>query len=176
MSKPHAPTAAATAEHRRAATAAAPFAGSGYTPLSSEVTCVVTRFGLRSAWSLPWMWLAYRRVRAASRDVAGLLRAAFLVESPRVCYVFSIWSGDAALLEFGTRVSAHVEVARHTFRRTFDAARERPEVWSTQWRLAAVSNNLNWQDFDLPAALDEAGRRAVDLARLDPVLRHRRRR
>ena len=166
---------ASPAAGRRGTGAVAPITGSGYTPLESEVSCVLTRFGLRSAWSLPWMWLSYRRIRAASREVEGLLRTAFLVESARVCYVLSIWSGDAALLDFGTRVGAHVEVARRTFRRTFDAARRRPEVWSTQWRLAAVSNNLNWQDFDLPAALDEAGRRAVDTARLDPVLRHGRR-
>jgi hypothetical protein len=155
--------------------AAAPITAAGYTPLAAEVTCVVTRLEWRSAWSLPWAWFSFRRVRAGSRGISGLLRAAFLVESPRVCYILSIWSGDAPLLEFGTRVHAHVEAARHTFRRTWNAARRRPEVWSTQWRLSAVSNNLNWQGFDLPSVLDEAGRRAVEAARLDPVLRRGRR-
>jgi hypothetical protein len=149
--------------------------GAGYTPLTTEVTCVMTRFELRSAWSLPWMWLSYRRVRAEARDVAGLLRSAFLIESPRVCFILSLWSGDAALLEFGTRVHSHVHAARHTFRRTFDPHRRRAAVWSTQWRLAAVSNNLSWQDFDLRAVLDEDGKRAVDEARIPPVLRHGRR-
>jgi hypothetical protein len=149
--------------------------GAGYTPLASEVTCVMTRFELRSAWSLPWMWLSFRRVRAEASGIAGLLRTAFLVESPRVCFIVSLWTGDAALLEFGTRVGAHVHAARNTFRRTFNPDRRRAEVWSTQWRLAAVSNNLSWQEFDLRAVLDEDGRRAVDEARLDPVLRHGRR-
>jgi hypothetical protein len=152
-----------------------PSSGAGYTPLVSEVTCVVTRFELRSAWSLPWMWLSFRRVRAGARGISGLLRSAFLVESPRVCFIFSIWSGDAAVLEFGTHVHAHVHAARHTFRRTFNPARRRAEVWSTQWRLGAVSNNLSWQDFDLATVLDEAGRRAVEAARLDPAVRRGRR-
>src|ERR1700730_10811739 len=88
--------------------AAPPSSGAGYTPLVSEVTCVVTRFELRSAWSLPWMWLSFRRVRAGGGGISGLLRSAFLVESPRVCFIFSIWSGDAAVLEVGTHVHAHV--------------------------------------------------------------------
>lgn len=158
-----------------ASNAETPLTGAGYTPLDSEVTCVLTRFELRSAWSLPWMWLSFRRVRAAAGGISGLLRAAFLVESPRVCFILSIWSGDAALLEFGTHVGAHVHAARHTFRRTFNPARQRAEVWSTQWHLGAVSNNLSWQGFDLRSALDEAGRQAVDAARLDPAVRHGRR-
>src|ERR1700739_1907917 len=152
----------------------APYTGAGFTRLETKVTCVVSRFELRSAWSLLWMWLSFRRVRAASRGIPGLLRAAFLVESPRVCFIFSMWSGDHALIEFGTHVHAHIHAARHTFRRTFNVARQRAEVWSTQWRLWAVSNNLNWHGFDLAASLDDAGRQALDAARLDPWLRHRR--
>lgn len=140
--------------------------GAGYRRLDTEVTCVLTRFELRSAWSLLWMWWAFRKVRAESRRVGGLLRTVFLVESPRVCYIFSVWADERALLEFGTHVHSHVHAARHSFRRVFNPARQRAEIWSTQWRLWAVSNNLSWEGFDLRGALDEEGRRAVDEARM----------
>ena len=145
-----------------------PRTGAGYMRLETPVTCLLTRFRLRSAWYLPWMWLAYLRIRREARQVKGLLRTAFLIENPRVCFVFSIWADDRAVLEFGTRVEGHVHIARRTFQKTFDRKRQRAEVWSTQWRLCGVSNNLSWDDFDLRSALDEDGQKKVDEARIEP--------
>jgi hypothetical protein len=42
-----------------------------------------------------------------------------------------------------------VEAARDLFGRLAFNAHLGPELWSTKWRLVAVSNNLNWADFDL---------------------------
>lgn len=145
--------------------------GAGYARLETQVSCVITRFRLRAAWWLPWMWLAYRHIRRDARQVPGLLRTAFLVEDPRTCFVLSIWADDRALLDFGTRVDSHVHIARRTFYKTFDKRRRRAEIWSTQWRLQAVSNNLSWGDFDLRDCMDEAGRSGVDQARIQPHLK-----
>jgi hypothetical protein len=30
-------------------------------------------------------------------------------------------------------------------------------LWSTKWQLAAVTNNLNWEGFDLRQAITAAG-------------------
>lgn len=147
-----------------------PRTGAGYRRLETDVSCVLTRLHLRSVWSLPWMWLAYLRIRWEARQVRGLLRTAFLVAGPRTCFVLSIWADDRAIKEFGTRVETHVQAARLSFRRTFNKKRQRAEVWSTQWRLAGVSNNLQWGDFDLRATMDAEARRAVDDAMVEPGL------
>lgn len=147
-----------------------PRTGAGYRRLNTEVGCVITRFHLRSVWSLPWMWLAYLRIRWEARQIQGLLRTAFLVEGPRTCYLFSIWADDRAIKEFGTRVDTHVQAARLSFQRTFNRRRKRAEVWSTQWRLWGVSNNLQWDDFDLREAMDPEARAAVDDAKIEPGL------
>lgn len=145
-----------------------PRTGAGYRRLDTQVSCVVTRFHLRSVWSLPWMWLAYLHIRREARQVRGLLRTAFLVEGPRTCFLFSIWADDRALKEFGTRVETHVQAARMSFKRTFNRRRQRAEVWSTQWRLSGVSNNLQWDDFDLRAAMDPEAQAVVDDAKIEP--------
>ncbi|MGH2559555.1 MAG: hypothetical protein ACRDJH_10855, partial [Thermomicrobiales bacterium] len=46
-------------------------------------------------------------------------------------------------------VPGHVEAARRAFGRMVFRKGRGPELWSTKWRLASVSNNLNWADFDL---------------------------
>jgi hypothetical protein len=58
-------------------------------------------------------------------------------------------AAEGAILEFGTLVESHVRAARHAFRATFRRDLARPEIWSTQWQLAAASNNLNWEGVDL---------------------------
>lgn len=146
-----------------------PRTGAGYRRLETQVSCVITRFHLRSVFSMPWMWLAYLRIRWEARKIQGLLRSSFLIEGPRTCYLFSIWADDRALKEFGTRMDTHVHAARKSFRRTFDPQRQRAEIWSTQWRLSGVSNNLQWGDFDLRSHLeDDARRDADDAARVEP--------
>ena len=120
-------------------------------PVDTPVVCVVTRFGLRSARHLLPTYLDYRRVVTAARmsNTPGLLRSAFLVENPTTCYSVSIWESREAIPRFGTSVPVHVEAARRVFGRVlFDKSRG-PEIWSTKWQLASVTNNLNWDDLDL---------------------------
>jgi len=128
----------------------APISGAGYERVDSDVTCVITRFELRSVLDLLRLHRLYRRVRRdALRLCPGLLHAGFLVEDLRTFYSFTLWTGDAALLEFGTVVDSHVRVAGRGLRATFRPDVQRPEIWSTQWKLAAVSENLNWEGVDV---------------------------
>ena len=124
-------------------------------PVDAPVVCVVTRFGLRSAHHLLPTYLDYRRVVNAARasNTPGLLRSAFLVENPTTCYSVSIWESRGAIPQFGTNVPVHVEAARRAFGRMRIHSKRGPELWSTKWNLNAVSNNLNWDDFDLRSLL-----------------------
>ena len=152
----------------------APFSGAGFERVDSPVTCVLTRFRVRSLWDLFRFYRAFRRVRRDARRIPGLLHAGFLVEGPRTCYSFSLWSDEGAILEFGTFVESHVRAARHAFRATFRKDLGRPEIWSTQWQLAAASNNLNWEGVDLRplivslAKASEVGSGAAALAEAEP--------
>lgn len=118
--------------------------------IDSTVVCVLTRFGLRRPWHLLQTYIAYRwlmrRVRRAAPG--GLLRASFLVENLTTCYSLSLWVDEAAIPYFGTSVEEHVAVAGGVFRR-LRFPHGRPELWSTKWKLYRVSNNLNWDGFDL---------------------------
>jgi hypothetical protein len=60
-----------------------------------------------------------------------------------------MWTGEGAIVEFASRVASHVEAARWVFGATFRNDLKRPEICSTQWRLEAASNNLNWEGIDL---------------------------
>lgn len=120
-------------------------------PVDVPITCVITRFGLRSARYLLPTYLDYRRVvrEVLQVQTPGLLRSAFLIENPTTCYSVSIWDSRTAIPIFGTRVPYHVSAARRVFGRVRFSKDRGPEVWSTKWRLATVSNNLNWDDLDL---------------------------
>jgi hypothetical protein len=110
--------------------------------------CSITRFGLRNTRSLASSYLDFRRLLHAVEESPpdGLLKAAFLVEDPRTWYSFSIWSREPW---FSAQLPAHVDIARNVFPRlAFDPERG-PELWSTRWRLVSVTNNLNWNGFDL---------------------------
>jgi hypothetical protein len=111
------------------------------------ISCVITRFGLRSPRHLLPTYRDYRELtrEVSTRRPGGLLRSAFLVEGASSCCTLSVWSGPP---RFSAAVPLHVEIARSVFGRL--TVKERgPELWSTTWRLASVSNNLNWADFDL---------------------------
>jgi hypothetical protein len=124
-----------------------------------QVTCVLTRFGLRSAWRLIPLYMRFRRVRNDLRaaNVDGYLMSAFLVGNWRSCFTLSIWESPAAIPDFGTAVPSHVEVVRNSFHHFCFNEDDGPELWSTTWRLARASNNLHWRGFDLRHALADGG-------------------
>jgi hypothetical protein len=136
-----------------------PYTGASFARVNTTVSCVLTRFRLRSAWSLIPFYLAFRRVRRDARDVAGLLQAAFLIEDMHTCYTMSLWNDDCAIVDFGG-VRAHIFAANSAFGRTYREDLNRAEIWSAQFRLWAVScHNLNWEGLDLQTVLaDQSGR------------------
>lgn len=117
-------------------------------PVDVPVMCSLTRFGLRSPRFLASSYVDYRRVAraAAQSQPHGLLRSAFLIENPTTWFSFSIWLNSP---KFSAQVPLHVEAARKIFNRLAYDSRRGPELWSTKWRLVSVTNNLNWDDFDL---------------------------
>ncbi len=132
-----------------------PFTGAAFARVDTKVSCVLTRFRLRSAWSLLPFYLAFRRVRRESRKIAGLLQALFLIEDLRTCYTLSLWMNDCAIVDFG-RVSAHITAANSAFGPTYRRDLQRSEIWSAQFRLWAVSShNLGWEGFDLQPILGD---------------------
>jgi hypothetical protein len=133
--------------------------GAAFARVDTTVSCVLTRFRLRSPWSLIPFYFAFRHVRHDAAKIAGLLQALFLVEDLRTCYTLSIWKDDWAIVEFG-KLGSHVRAARSAFSSTWRTDLRRPEIWSSQFRLWAVScHNLNWDGLDMGAhpAHQEAG-------------------
>jgi len=121
--------------------------GTGYERVNCEISSVLTRFRLRSALALPLFYLAFRRIRKHA-CVPGLLKVVFMVESPRTCYTLSIWLNDLAIAEFNKQI-IHIAMANWSFRHIYRFNRGYPELWSTQWKLFAVSQNLKWDGFTL---------------------------
>jgi hypothetical protein len=143
-----------------------PYTGAAFARMDTTVSCILTRFRLRSAWSLIPFYLAFRRVRRSARDVTGLLQAVFLIEDLHTCYTMSLWKDDCAIVEFGTRVGAHITAANSAFSPTYRRDLNRAEIWSAQFRLWAVSShNLNWEGLDLQAVLADQWARREEVAR-----------
>ena len=132
-----------------------PITGAAFARVDTKVSCVLTRFRLRSAWSLLPFYMAFRRVRRESRKVAGLLQALFLIEDWRTCYTLSLWMNECAIVDFG-RVESHINAANSAFGPTYRRDLQRSEIWSAQFRLWAVSShNLGWEGFDLQPILGD---------------------
>jgi hypothetical protein len=73
----------------------------------------------------------------------------FLIENLRTCYTLSLWEDEFAIVDFGD-VRAHVDAANAAFGHTYRLDLNRPEIWSAQFRLWAISaHNLNWEGFEL---------------------------
>jgi hypothetical protein len=142
-----------------------PMSGAGFARVDTTVSCVLTRFRLRSCLSLIPFYLAFRRVRDDAREIEGLLQATFLVENLHTCYTLSLWKEDWAIPEFG-RLRSHVNAANSAFAPTYRKDLNRAEIWSAQFRLWAVScHNLNWEGLDLQTLLaDQWERRRQGLA------------
>jgi AhpC/TSA family len=132
-----------------------PTTGATFARVDTKVSCVLTRFRLRSAWSLLPFYLAFRRIRRESREIGGLLQSLFLIEDWRTCYTLSMWANDCAIVDFG-RVRAHIDAANSAFGPTYRRDMQRSEIWSAQFRLWAVSShNMNWDGFDLQPILGD---------------------
>lgn len=139
-----------------------PMSGAGFARVDTTISCVLTRFRLRSSLSLIPFYLAFRRVRRESRAIQGLLQALFLVEDLKTCYTLSLWKNDLAITEFG-EVRSHIAAANSSFAPTYRKDKKRSEIWSAQFRLWAVScHNLNWEGLDMETALaDQWSRRRI---------------
>lgn len=110
-----------------------------------------------------YILFAFRRVRKqATAIVPGLLKSTFLVEGLRTYYIFSLWTDDAAIVDFGGRVTSHVPSANWAVVQVYRKDLQRPELWSAQFRLWAVSHNLNWEGLDILGALAQQTRVIFD--------------
>ena len=116
--------------------------------------CALTRFGLRGPRHLLAVKREFARVaRDAERNhVPGLLKSAFLIEGASTGYSLSIWDSEPYL---SALVPSHIAAANGVFGRLNMDESEGPELWSTQWRLATVTNNLRWDGFDLGRRIEE---------------------
>ena len=127
--------------------------GTAFECVQTSITCVLTRFKVRSPWALWGLYCSFRKVRAAAQSVSGLLASAFFFENSRTCYTFSLWQNDSAILEFNTRVMEHVSAANGSFKSLYWSS-SGPELWSAQFRLIALSRyNHRWQGLDLAELL-----------------------
>jgi hypothetical protein len=132
--------------------------GTGYKLVETATSCVLTRFRVRSIWSVLQLYRSYRRVRAEAVGADGLITSLFLMEGPRTCYTLSLWRDERAILEFNSRTHAHIVAANRSFRQVkIDSTG--PLIWSAQFRLSAVSpHNLRWEGVDV--LLGDRGRPA----------------
>lgn len=103
--------------------------------------CVTTRFRLKHLWTLVPMYLTYRRMHHDLAVAPGLIRHAFLVQSPWACCTFSIWASEEALRSFANN-SMHLRAVRR-------AKRWCCGIWSAYWRLDAVSRFSTQWDGDV---------------------------
>jgi hypothetical protein len=104
----------------------------------ASMVCVTTRFRLRRVWSLVPIYLSYRRMRRDLAVAPGLIRHAFLLQSPLVCCTLSVWESEAAVQRFAN-VRSHVSAVRSSKRLCRD-------IWSAYWHLDAVSAYANrWE-------------------------------
>lgn len=137
--------------------------GAGYEKIGNTVTCVMTRFRAPSVFSLPLFYLAFRQIRRqALSTTRGLIKSLFLLENPRTYWVLSLWTDEKAIVEFGSQVASHVRHANWALLHVFRKDLQRPELWSVQWHLWAVSHNLNWEGVDLRAILDRQSKKPSD--------------
>jgi hypothetical protein len=139
--------------------------------VGGTVTCVVTRFTLRSAIYAPMAYWLNRRVRRQAATVKGLLVAKFFREGLRTFYSISLWEDDHAIVAFNGTCRAHVGAANWVFKvcAKLGAA---PEVWSTQYQLAFASRNLAWNGLDLRAVLSAQMGIPADRIASGRLLRH----
>lgn len=81
------------------------------------------------------MFIEYLHMRPDLVATPGLIRYAFLVQNPWCCYTLSIWETESALAQFAN-VPSHLRSLRHSKRWC-------SEIWSSYWRLDAVSGTAS---------------------------------
>lgn len=121
-----------------------------------RLLCVLTRFRLRSIFWLPHFLFAFRSIYKEARStVPGLVKAVFLIESPRVCYTLSMWRDECSILEFGSLVGSHAMAGNWAIKSIYRNESGRPEIWSTRWALCSPGTNLSWAGIDWHTVLRE---------------------
>jgi hypothetical protein len=126
----------------------------GYEQVITNISCLLTRFQLRSPWSLVHFYRSFRQVRREARGIPGLLKTVFLIENARTCYTLSIWKNPEAIYDFNVKVDSHIRAANTSFRH-LQLTPSGVQLWSAQFRLSAVSpHNLRWDSFDLRCHLN----------------------
>jgi hypothetical protein len=124
-----------------------PESGTGYAIVDSTATCVLTRFRLRSILFAPVFLYLFRRVRKEAQvNVRGLIKTVLLRENLRTFYLLSIWTDTQSISQLG-RCRSHVAAGNWAMR-ACDHDGTSLQLWSTQWRLYAISHNLGWSDVD----------------------------
>ena len=119
--------------------------GTGYKEVDSSVVCVLTRFRLRSVRSVFKFFQFYRLVKSQTKRVPGLITSTFLVEDMHTCYTLSLWRDADSILQFNSLVHGHIEAANSCFKH-LQISNGRPQLWSAQFDLSAVSPfNLYWE-------------------------------
>jgi hypothetical protein len=113
------------------------------------------------------MLLHYFKVRREAQRIRHLKRSAFLIEDLRTFFILSVWDSEDGLLEFGTVADSHVQAVRGSTSQAVSRDGNM-EIWSTEWRLSSVSNNLNWGGREDWRHLHESGMDATD----SPVSNH----
>jgi heme-degrading monooxygenase HmoA len=101
--------------------------------VDARMICVMTRFQLTRVRYLISLYVAFRAMRTDLDSAPGLVRHAFLVEGPRTCYTLSLWESEEALERFAN-VPSHIAALRR-------AQHWCDTIWSTYWRLDAVSRS-----------------------------------
>jgi hypothetical protein len=145
--------------------------GTGYSRVATDVTCVLTRFELRSPFALLRFYYLFRRVhKEATFKAKGLIASEFLVQGMRTCYTLSLWNDARSILQFNTHVRSHVQAANFCFR-DLKVHESGPALWSAQFQLTAVSpHNLRWRDIDFSALkmsrMDQPSHTASDVERI----------
>lgn len=104
--------------------------------------CVTTRFHLKRPWQLVSVYLFYKRMAPALKTAPGLIRYAFVIQSPTVCYTFSIWESKEAIISF-SNVPSHLKALRA-------AKRMCREIWSAYWQIATISQYANRWEASIP--------------------------
>ncbi len=120
--------------------------------VEEPIYCSLTRFGFRSPRHLLAARRDFGRVARAAEEakVPNLLKSAFLVENATAGISFSLWSDKP---QISAHLDEHRDAANHVFGHLSQDGGRGPELWSTEWRLDSVSNNLRWEGFDLEREL-----------------------